>query len=337
MNGHARSGKKTEGACLLSSDSGLALLMVLWILTILLLVVLSFAFLIRTDTFATTYFKEGAEKKYLAQAGLQRGVAELFYRAMFKDHTAVPDTEEPVKIDGTPYTGLLGNGSYTYRITSESGKIALNSLTDASGLILDNLLVNIGVPKETADTIVDSILDWKDADDLTRLHGAEDDYYMSLPTPYKAKNENFETVEELLLVKGMTPEILYGSREKTGIFDFVTVHGNGPGISLETAPKEVIAALPGVTQEMAERIIEARTNNTDSGTLHDQLKAIVGEAYNLMAQYIAPADSGVYTIEATGSKNEEKKGYTIRAIVSLGANDGTFQYLYYKSPSVMKK
>ena len=51
------------------------------------------------------------------------------------------------------------------------------ALTDANGIILNNLLVNLGIPGEDANTIVDSILDWKDADDLHRLHGAEDTYY----------------------------------------------------------------------------------------------------------------------------------------------------------------
>ncbi len=47
---------------------------------------------------------------------------------------------------------------------------------------------------------------------------------MSLPNPYKAKNANFDTLEELLLVKGMTSEILYGNKEKKGIIDLLTIY-----------------------------------------------------------------------------------------------------------------
>ncbi len=104
-----------------------------------------------------------------------------------------------------------------------SGKISLNALTDISGIILKNLLVNQGVSPEDADTIVDSILDWKDADDLHRLHGAESDYYLSLPNPYKAGDVPFETLEVLALVKGVTPEILYGTEKKRGIIHFLTL------------------------------------------------------------------------------------------------------------------
>ena len=95
------------------------------------------------------------------------------------------------------------------RIFNESGKISLNGLTDASGIMVNNLLVNLGSPPEEANRIVDSILDWKDEDDLHRLNGAESDYYQSLPHPYKARNADFESLEELLLVKGVTPDILY--------------------------------------------------------------------------------------------------------------------------------
>jgi hypothetical protein len=60
------------------------------------------------------------------------------------------------------------------------------------------------------DEIADSIIDWRDTDEQVSATGAESEYYQSLQPPYQCKNGPFETVEELLLVKGMTPELLYG-------------------------------------------------------------------------------------------------------------------------------
>ena len=80
------------------------------------------------------------------------------------------------------------------------------------------------MPKRTADIIVDSILDWIDTDDLHRLNGAESDYYQSLPNPYKAKNGRLDTLEELLLIKGMSPDILFGTKEQKGLIHFVTIY-----------------------------------------------------------------------------------------------------------------
>jgi general secretion pathway protein K len=73
-------------------------------------------------------------------------------------------------------------------------------------------LTNLGVEGEARDIIVDSILDWRDADDFYRIHGAENDYYQSLKEPYRCKNGNFDSIEELLLVRGITPALFYGRK-----------------------------------------------------------------------------------------------------------------------------
>ena len=69
--------------------------------------------------------------------------------------------------------------------------------------------VLMGLPGMTED-IADAILDWIDPDDEPRQFGAEADYYASLASPYAPKNGPLETVEELLLVRGVTPELLLG-------------------------------------------------------------------------------------------------------------------------------
>jgi hypothetical protein len=58
--------------------------------------------------------------------------------------------------------------------------------------------------------IVDAILDWRDADSTQGANGAESAYYNGLTPPYNCKNQPFETLEELLYVRGITPEILFG-------------------------------------------------------------------------------------------------------------------------------
>ena len=73
-----------EGSC---PQGGIALIMVLWVLTILMVIVLSFSFMVKTDTLSTLSFKGGVEKKLIAEAGMERGIAELFYRNFYKDQT----------------------------------------------------------------------------------------------------------------------------------------------------------------------------------------------------------------------------------------------------------
>ena len=67
----------------------------------------------------------------------------------------------------------------------------------------------MGLPGMT-DDVADAILDWIDADDNPRPNGAESQYYLGLPLPYVPRNGPPVTIDELLLVRGVTPELLYG-------------------------------------------------------------------------------------------------------------------------------
>jgi general secretion pathway protein K len=323
-----RSMKKT------TSQKGIALLVVLWVLTILLVIVLSFSFLTRTETYSTLSFKEGSERKFLAEAGVERAIMELFYRMQNLGMQNIIEGSEVWKVDGTSYSGQIGDENYSVRITDESGKIDINAITDANSDILRNLFKNLGVPENEVYTIVDSILDWKDPDDLLHLNGAEDDYYMSLPNPYKPKNANFDTLEELIMVKGMTPEILYGKGEQKGLIDYLTVNSKRKQINLNAAPKEVLMAIPGMTSEIADAIINYRQDKEIRSI--GEIQGLLGENYNLMSSYFSTGGSNTFTIDSIGQKGGEKAGFGIRATVIIEGNN-KYRYIYYKSPAYIKQ
>jgi general secretion pathway protein K len=307
------------------SEEGIALLLVLWIIVVLMVIVLSLSFTTRTETQASLAFKEGLEKRFLAEAGLERAIMELQYRKQNRNAVA-EEGKEVWRVDGTPQEGTLGDGAYSVRIVDESGKININQLNDANAIIVRQLLLNRGLSEEVADTIVDSIMDWKDPDDLHRLRGAESDYYMSLQNPYKAKNSSLDTLEELLLVKGITPEILYGSAENRGLVDLMTVSATSTLINVNAAPREVLMAVPGMTAEIVERIISLRQER-------DIEPADVGlpNTGNLLGG--ASGGGTVFTVESTGYREDRKKGFTVKATFSFDASSNAPKYLYYKSPS----
>lgn len=313
----------------MKTQNGIILIIVLWVLTILMVIVLSFSVMTRSETYATLAFKEGLEKKFLAEAGIERGIIELFYRNLYKAQEMFQEDRQVWKVDGTSYTVPMSNGQITIKIIDESGKIDINNLNDLSGIILQALLVKTGVPDQEASAIVDSILDWKDADDLRRLNGAESDYYMSLPKPYKAKNAKLDTLEELLLVKGMKPDILFGNAERKGIIEFLTVYSNSSTINISSAPREVLLAVPGLTAEIVDEIINKREQLTASGALN---VTIPQESSSFINQ---SAGSNVYTIESGGYKSSEKSAFTIRATVVFDGNN-KYKYIYYKSPANVK-
>jgi type II secretory pathway component PulK len=110
------------------------------------------------------------------------------------------------------------NLPFRYGAIDEAGKINLNALmmADPTGTQAEQILTNLGIP----DNIANAIIDWMDPDDTPRQGGAESDVYGGMQPPYYAKNGPFDTLEELLLVQGVTWDLLYGTDlNRNGIQD----------------------------------------------------------------------------------------------------------------------
>ena len=110
------------------------------------------------------------------------------------------------------------------------------------------------------------------------MNGAEDDYYQTLNPPYKSKNGRFDTVEELLLVKGITPTYFYGYPERTvdgsviyryGLSRYFTVYSNRNQINVNYAPLPVLLSVPGMPAEAATLIYERRLVKPFKNTFGD--------------------------------------------------------------------
>ncbi|HAK97235.1 MAG TPA: hypothetical protein DCM87_20160, partial [Planctomycetes bacterium] len=97
-----------------------------------------------------------------------------------------------------------------FGIGDESSKLDLNTATEEMLLMLPGV--------DTA--LAAAIIDWRDEDSTPAANGAENEYYLLRSPPYYAKNAPFESVEELLFVRGVTPEILYGEDwNRNGLLD----------------------------------------------------------------------------------------------------------------------
>jgi general secretion pathway protein K len=309
-----------------TDQKGIALIMVLWVLAILMTVALSFSYTTKTGILSTASYKDNIEKSLYAEAGIQRAIAEIFYR---RQNLNI-EGSGAWRIDGRQYEGEIGDGGYKVSIFNEMGKIDINSAPET---VLRNLFLNSGISESDADTIVDSIIDWKDSDDLHRLHGAESDYYQSLPSPYKAKNAPFDTVEELLLVKGVTKELLYGNGGKKGIIEFMTVNSKQQAININSAPKEVIMAVPGMTENIADSIINMRQEKEIINI--GEVQTLAGENFMQMSRYINSIEIPIYTMHSEGFKKGSKGSYGITATVVIEGNN-KYRYVYYKKPAEMR-
>lgn len=149
------------------------------------------------------------------------------------------------------------NGVATWTIVDLERKANINTANEAS---LQQALMVMGIDAGEQTPIVNSILDWIDRDDNTRVQGAESDVYQALNPPYYAKNGPIDDLSELLLVKGINPELA------AGLTNLFTPMSSGK-INLNTASAEVLQLIPMVTPEAAQGIVGARSGESDGSGL----------------------------------------------------------------------
>jgi general secretion pathway protein K len=307
---------------------GVALVMVLWVVAVLSVIVMEFCFAMRTEVNITNNYKEELQLYAMAEGGVQRAVAELIYkhdpgvqqmRKTMKLEEIPPEKMEWVT-DGRPYPVPFDQGACEVRVVSEAGKININLVSEST---LRKIIGNLGLEEEQRDIVVDSILDWRDTDDLYRANGAENDYYQSLKEPYYCKNGNLDSVEELLLVRGVTPDLYYGrkaikkkgetSKDRTGLKDIFSIYATGEQIDINSATPVALRFVLGIPEEVARQIVKARE---EKGFEHQQdllqrvpeISAFMGGIANLL---LFRSSVPYYTIE---SKAREKEGGSSRGI-----------------------
>ncbi len=131
------------------------------------------------------------------------------------------------------------------------------------------LLGSFGPEEESeADAIVDAIVDWIDTDERESDNGAESSYYQGLKKPYECRNGPIRYIEELLLVKGVTPELLFGEGEQKGLADYLTVYGEGGEININTADTLLIKSLNSeIGDELLKKLHEYRMDEENAEKL----------------------------------------------------------------------
>jgi general secretion pathway protein K len=326
----AMSGKPDCGisACPAGNQRGVALIIVLWIFIFLFAVAFDFSANVREEANAAHRFSEDTQGYYLALAGFQRGLYEHLMRStvMSSPGEAAQETETPPGFfDDTWREEKLGNGIFRVRLIDEGGKINLNRVDEAT---LRNILTNLGVDEPRRSVLVDSILDWIDSDNLHRVNGAESDYYQSLSPGYTAKDAAFDTVEELLWVRGMTPELFFGSaaadNRRPGLAEIFTVDSPIDRINLRTTTAEVITALLGIPEEKTRAFLEARKKLANN-TIGDLLPLLgVGAADAAMKMFVFTNPS-VITIEAEGTTTGVGAPRRVKGVVRVAGGQGGFE------------
>lgn len=265
---------------------GIALIIVMVVITFFSILAAAFAYRMKVETRLARNATYNAEMDWLGRSGVelakyviavQRTIPNEPYDSLNQKWAGGPGNSNSVLAHVRLQDIELGRGRFSVKITDCERKINLNL---ANELMLNHVLAVIGVEASEAAGIVGSILDWIDPDDQTHLNGAENDYYRSLDPPYRAKNGPLDDINELLLVKGVTPELFWGPRYSgpptvsrrsrtrlgfepepvtysVGLVDVFTPL-SARFVNINTASATVLQMCPGVDETIAQAIIEQR-------------------------------------------------------------------------------
>jgi general secretion pathway protein K len=303
-------------------NRGIALITVILIIVILVAVVIELNRSSRADIYDAANLSDGIKLAYIAKSGFY-GAAALLTN-LTNNYVTLQDGWANMETVSLQSNTLFPEGYFIARIEDEAGKIPLNKLVNGDEFnpeikeILTRLLSQkeFSLEARKVEEIVDSIKDWIDADDNTSNDGAESGYYTSLDSPYKAKNAPFDCIEELLMVKGITKEIFYGTKDKPSLAKYVTADSEGL-ININTAPKIVLRSLSDeIVPELADQMDEYRRKN-DSKLDNTQwfLDMLNAEGVTIKPELttLITVKSNNFKIISTGKMNNMSK--TITGIV----------------------
>jgi len=221
-------------------QSGIAVIVVLWLTIMLTVIASGFAFSMRSEALSARNALSLAQARLAADGAIDRTAFELSRPRMASAWVS----------DGQPHTWQDGNVAIETTAVDESTRIDLNA---APELLLKGLFSQVaGADPDVTAKIVDAIQDWRDPDDIKRPNGAEEADYRQAGLKQKPANAPFETVGELSRVMGVTPAIY------ARVADSLTVQSRQPGVNAQLAPRDVLLAMPNATPELVDAFIEQR-------------------------------------------------------------------------------
>jgi len=269
VNGHAFPYPKPTRA----PDEGVALLLALLFVVLLTVLVVEHAYEMRVEASFVennvTLFQAELAARSAVAYGYSLLAADLEETAASGQEFAF-DSRVDLWAEGLPCQ-QINDALMQCRIQDEYGKLNINALVKLTNGEENEYMVDAfrslierrgGEPD-----VVDAILDWIDTDDEMRPAGAEADYYAALDPPYGCKNGPMGSVEELLLVVGMTSELFFGDPENPEEFppltELLTVHGDPLGrVNVNTAKYPVLEAMADAIGQsgLAETILDWQEN-----------------------------------------------------------------------------
>jgi len=283
-------------------QTGVALVMVLWLLLLVTISTGAYTLMARMEQLEAHTVLWSARARLAAEAGLNLAVLAL------RD----PDEDDRWVADGRAYQLHYETADIEVMVTDERGKLNINQADEES---LQRLFVANGMEEDDASLLAAAVLDWTDSDEMVRPNGAEEAEYLAAGYQVGPANRDFIMVEEMLQVLGLPWEVF--QKMEPGL----TVWSDGSGMPEPAyAPVEALLALPDMTPEDALNFVEQRHSQDGKDLLalslpNGQLAMARGQGltYSIVSKATLP--NGIWDqVEATIRLGGNEEGFPFRIL-----------------------
>ena len=305
-----------------ASEPGNILLTVLWIIIALVIITLGLTQTARMDIERTRLLKEKTRAYWVARSGIEK--------TKFDFAATRNRAEEDLK-PKTKYRYEFENGYSICYIQSETSKMPVNSQNRELWMQVFSIFK---LEESQREELIDCIFDWTDEDSHLNPMGAEDEYYSTQTPSYKPRNGPFLSVEEIMLVKGITEEMFFGAFSEGG---------RGPGLKdilgmappntnhfdINSCSKEILMTFLEISEEEAKEIISTREEKAfvsvqEAGSL------VSTEAMDKLTKFFSLNAGNHFTIRSTGFIFDSPVRYTVEEEVRYVGGPKVFSIISHK-------
>jgi len=302
----------------LKDNGGVALILTVLIISIIVAVTLEFNTAMRSELYAAVNLRDGIRLGCVARSGFDYALAVLFEDALDAerpfDSLREPWADSKALSDNS--SSLFEEAAFEVQIRDLAGRIQINALVNQKGeynALQKDLLTRLltlepfALEAEEVDNLVDAIKDWMDKDEEVTKFGAESAYYQTLEKPYLCRNAPLESLEELLLVRGMTRELFYGTGEKPGISRFLTIYGDGK-VNINTADPVVLRSLSAnLDQRGVEDMVSYREDEYNDISQPNWYKSVPGMSIEVAMDDLVTTTSHHFEIISEAFQDSMRK------------------------------
>jgi len=272
---------------------GSALLAVLWLSAALAAIGLALSSTVRGELDRVGTAADGLRSYYLACGAIERAAVEVLWSVQTPDKRLIPRASPSIDYH-------FPSGDVHVQFIPEAAKLNVNTAPVEE---LYRLIGALGLPPGQAEEVTAAIDDYR----RSSPEGSPlDQYYLGLKSSFRARHASLEEIEELLLVKGVTPEIFYGGYvpasegggglvARPGLIDCLSVYGAKDRIDANAAQPAVLAAV-GVAPGDVSAILQRRQQGptTDDKQPGDYLGSLSSGSSRLRVE-----GNSIVTIKAT--------------------------------------